>query len=159
LGAAHAAGFVHRDLKPENVFVTSTGQVKLLDFGIAKVLAQQGSLDAGRTAAGAMMGTLSYMSPEQLRDASTVDARADLWAAGVMREELVAGVRPDGADRVGGMVTAVMTHPPEPVSRHVPNASPALVGFLANALAREPQHRFQSAAEMAAALAAVPVEG
>ncbi|HEY1546238.1 MAG TPA: serine/threonine-protein kinase, partial [Kofleriaceae bacterium] len=80
LGAAHARGFVHRDLKPENVFLADPdGAVKLLDFGIAKVLDPSKTATIG-TQAGVVLGTVAYMAPEQLHDAASVDARADLWA-------------------------------------------------------------------------------
>src|SRR5262249_14752698 len=82
LGSAHARGVVHRDLKPENIFlVAGTGAVKVLDFGIAKILG------SGFTSHGHMLGTIEYMAPEQLHDAGQVDGRADLWAVGVILYE------------------------------------------------------------------------
>jgi serine/threonine-protein kinase len=155
LGAAHAAGFIHRDLKPENIFVTRNGTVKLLDFGIAKILAD-GIDQKGSTAAGSMMGTLAYMAPEQLRDARTVDARADLWAAGVILYEMLTGALPYSADSFGNMVLEVMSRPPTPLANWVVDPPPEVDAALSRSLAREPGQRFQSAAEMAACTAGFP---
>jgi len=152
LGAAHGRGIVHRDLKPENVFLSGPSQtVKLLDFGIAKVL------QTTRTAAGAVLGTLSYMAPEQLTDASSVDARADLWAVGAMTYEMLAGRLPYTETQFGQMVQALATRDPDPISRHLPGATPAFDGFFARALARDRSRRFGSAGELAHALGALPL--
>jgi eukaryotic-like serine/threonine-protein kinase len=156
LGAAHARGFVHRDLKPENVFLAgAAGTVKLLDFGIAKVMTP--GPGSARTAAGVVMGTLAYMAPEQLHDASSVDARADLWAAGVILFEMIARRLPFSARTLEELFIAVATHEPEPIRRYVPGAPPVLHQFFARALARDPRQRFASAGEMASALTALPL--
>src|SRR5207248_2359935 len=101
LGAAHAARIVHRDLKPDNVFVVEQAGARpsalLLDFGIARLLGDQPPLGSGRTATGAVLGTPHYMAPEQFRSAR-VDARADLYALGVMLYEMFAGRVPFAAD-------------------------------------------------------------
>jgi serine/threonine protein kinase len=149
LGAAHAAGFVHRDLKPENVFLTKEGAVKLLDFGIAKVLAD--GIARGETAFGTVMGTIAYAAPEQLRDASAVDGRADLWAMGVIFYELVTGELPYVATTFSAMLLKVLSEPPRP-------APPALQPLFARALARDAKDRFQTAAEMSAAISELPDE-
>ncbi len=155
LAAAHTAGFVHRDLKPENIFVTSTGTVKLLDFGIAKVLAEDFA-NKGQTVAGTILGTIWYMSPEQLTDSAAVDLRADLWALGVIVYELLTRARPFRGSSFIEMASSVMTQPPDPIQGHLPWAPRELVAFVGRALARDPRQRFQTAAEMASALAAVP---
>ena len=157
LAAAHARGFVHRDLKPENVFLAEpSGVVKLLDFGIAKVLA--GDLGASpKTAAGVVLGTLAYMAPEQLADARNVDARADLWAIGVMLYEMLAGRLPYRATTVEQMFVKLATEEPDPIRTWLPNVAPPIEAFFARALAREPRARFGSAVEMAAALADLPL--
>ncbi len=155
LGAAHAAGFIHRDLKPENVFLTrADGRVKLLDFGIAKTL---GDLDtASNTATGATMGTLHYMSPEQLRNAKRVDHRTDLWAVGVILYQALTGQLPYFAESHGDMLLTVLSMAPRPLEASLVEVPDALRGFLTLALAVDPAQRFGSAAEMATALAGLP---
>jgi serine/threonine-protein kinase len=154
LAAAHVRGFVHRDLKPENVFLAGpTGTVKLLDFGIAKVL------DAGlanvRTALGVTMGTPAYMAPEQVNNASGVDARADLWAAGVMIYEMLCGKLPFVGATTGAFLLAITTQEPTPIRAYLPTATPAHEAFFSRALARELFRRFPSALEMGQAFTAL----
>ncbi len=156
LGSAHTRGFVHRDLKPENVFLCgASATVKLLDFGIAKVL------DAGiarvKTQTGTTLGTPAYMAPEQFHDPSGVDARADLWAVGVMTYEMLSGRLPLRADSVQAMLVAVATQEPDPINVHLPNAPLSVDAFFRRALARDRTNRFSTAAEMATALAALPL--
>jgi eukaryotic-like serine/threonine-protein kinase len=154
LGAAHARGIVHRDLKPENVFLAgATEKVKLLDFGIAKVL------QTTRTAAGAMLGTVTYMAPEQLTDSSTVDARADLWAVGVIFYEMLAGRLPFPGTTLAEIVTALASRTPDPIRNYLPNATPSLEQFFARALARDREQRFASAQDFALLVSAVQIDG
>jgi serine/threonine protein kinase len=154
LGAAHNRGIVHRDLKPENVFLVGPeSRVKLLDFGIAKVV------QTGRTAAGMMLGTLAYMAPEQLSDASTVDARADLWAVGVMVYELLSGKLPFRGTQLSEIMTALATQEPDPIRVYLPTATPAIEAFLARALMKDRNQRFASAQDMAMGVAAMQLEG
>ncbi len=158
LGAAHARGFVHRDLKPENVFLVAPhGTAKLLDFGIAKIAQGINMTSAPRTAAGVVLGTLAYMAPEQLHDARSVDLRADLWALGVMFFEMTSGRLPWPARSMTELYIALESEEPTKIQAVVPNAAPPVVAFFARALARDPRARFQSTAEMAAALAALPL--
>jgi hypothetical protein len=158
LGAAHARGIIHRDLKPDNVFLVGPGaKVKLLDFGIAKV-AQSSTRPGGFTAAGAVLGTVAYMAPEQLHDASSVDARADLWAVGVMLYELLSGHLPYRGAHVSELMQALGTEEPTPISQHLPGTPPAISAFFARALARDRAHRFSSAQELALALAQLPLD-
>jgi serine/threonine-protein kinase len=155
LHAAHGAGFIHRDLKPENVFLAEPGGVvKILDFGIAKVLAQ--GVTGGQTASGVIMGTVAYMSPEQLRDSSNVDRRTDLWAAGVIVYEMLAGRLPFVGDSIGNVVAAIMSQPPRPLRDVLVDVPAPVEQFLARALATDVHQRFGSAAEMAQALVALP---
>ena len=150
LAAAHVRGFVHRDLKPENVFLAGqAGTVKLLDFGIAKVL--DSGLANVRTSAGVTMGTPAYMAPEQVNNASGVDARADLWAAGVMIYEMLSGKLPFVGATTGAFLLALATQEPTPIRAYLPTATPAHEAFFARALARELFRRFRSAEEMAQA--------
>jgi serine/threonine-protein kinase len=156
LGAAHAKGFVHRDLKPENVFLAGpNNQLKLLDFGIVKVLDAQ--LARVRTATGATLGTPAYMAPEQFHDPRGVDARADLWAVGVMMYEMLAGSLPFRAETTHAMLLAIATANPEPIRAFLPHAPPMLEQFFARALCRDRNGRFGTAAEMAQAIAALPL--
>ena len=158
LGAAHARGFVHRDLKPENVFLCApNGTVKLLDFGIAKIAAGIAMTSAPRTAAGVVLGTLAYMAPEQLHDARSVDPRADLWAIGAMFFEMLTGRLPWPQRTMHELYIALESEQPTPIQTYLPAAPAPIVAFFARALARDPRARFQTTAEMAAALAALPL--
>ena len=151
LAAAHDKGIVHRDLKPDNLFVTSDGRVKILDFGIAKLI--QPADDAARhtgslteTGAGTVMGTAGYMSPEQVRG-ETVDHRSDIFSFGAVLYEMVAGhpafTRKTAADTVAA---TLKEEPPELSS---PKLSPALVRIVTHSLEKAREARFQSAHDLA----------
>ncbi len=142
LAAAHVAGVVHRDLKPSNVMLTRDGRVKLLDFGLAR---RSGA--APLTEVGVAVGTAAYMAPEQLRG-EEADARADLWALGVVLYEMLAGRHPFGGTSRPGMVHAIL-HDPPPALRDVP---PALERIVERCLAKDPDRRWQSAGEILAEL-------
>jgi eukaryotic-like serine/threonine-protein kinase len=150
LAAAHAAGVVHRDVKLENLFLTEDGALKVLDFGVAKITAEQASF----TLPGAVVGTLRSMAPEQFAQA-TVDARADVYAAGLALYELVAGRGP--FDELRGLPLALQfAHceltPPAPSLLARRPIGAGVEAAILRALAKSPADRFQSAAEMAAAL-------
>ena len=121
LTAAHAAGVVHRDVKPENVIVRTDGLVKVLDFGLAKLVATD-SDDAlatrttAHTAANTVVGTVLYMSPEQARG-FTVDARTDIWSLGVVLYEMTAGRRPFSGQTTSDILAAILEHEIEPITR------------------------------------------
>jgi serine/threonine protein kinase len=162
LAAAHAQGVVHRDLKPDNVFLTrgpgGTFSVKLLDFGIAKVMDVAGGM-GNRTSTGMLLGTPAYMSPEQARNARDVDQRADLWSAGILLYEMVTGRVAFPAPTEYARLAALLSTEPEPVERIDPTLAP-LAPFLLRALRKNREERFGTAVEMARALAAVaPVPG
>jgi len=154
LAAAHAQGVVHRDLKPENVFVTPRG-AKILDFGIAKVMDAAGGMGS-RTRTGMLLGTPAFMSPEQAKSARAADHRSDLWSVAVMLYEILTGRQAFVAPTEFARLTAILTEEPPPPS----TASPPLAAFDAffrRALEKDRDRRFQSAAEMAQALAAIPL--
>jgi serine/threonine-protein kinase len=156
LAAAHAQGVVHRDLKPDNVFLVrhSGGMflVKILDFGIAKVMDAAGGMGS-RTRSGMLLGTPAYMSPEQVRSSGDVDQRADLWSAGVIFYEMLTGRVAFPAPTEYARLLAVVSTEPEPIERIDP-ALAALAPFVAHALMKDRDHRFASALEMGRALAA-----
>jgi serine/threonine-protein kinase len=154
LEAAHALGVIHRDLKPENVFVTFAGVrpvLKLIDFGIAKARRtdpQQRNL----TVAGVVMGTAEYMAPEQARSADKVDARADLYAVGVMLYEMVAGTRPVSGEDARVIALKVERGEVVPLVKVAPEAPRELAGLVHRAMAARPDLRFATATEMRLAL-------
>ena len=162
LAAAHSQGVVHRDLKPDNVFLTRGAggafSVKLLDFGIAKVMDVAGGM-GNRTSTGMLLGTPAYMSPEQARSARDVDQRADLWSAGVMLYEMVTGRVAFPAPTEYARLAALLSTEPEPIERVDPSLAP-LASFLQRALKKNREERFGTATEMGRALGAVvPARG
>jgi len=159
LAAAHAVGVVHRDLKPDNVMLSRDGNgaftVKVLDFGIAKVIDVAGGVGF-RTRTGALLGTPAYMSPEQARSARDVDQRADLWSAGVLLYEMLTGREAFPAVTDFARLAALLSVEPEPLDQ-VDAALAPLAPFMAKALKKDRNERFASAQDMARALtAAVP---
>jgi serine/threonine protein kinase len=154
ISEAHAAGIVHRDIKPGNLFLTRRPDgrplVKVLDFGIAKQHHEIEEADITHT--GVMLGSPSYMSPEQMRRTRTVDARGDVWSMGVVLYKLVTGVAPFHGDSIAEVITSVLEEEPEPpssVRRELPHRFDA---FLSRTLQKKADQRFQSIDEFAAAL-------
>ncbi len=152
LARAHEAGITHRDLKPANVMLTCHGEVKILDFGIARLEGDEATL----TRTGATLGTPAYMSPEQARG-DPVDRRTDIWSLGVLLYEMVAGRRPFGGEGVQAVVAAILTQEPEPLARVCPEAPPELARVAARALAKDPAERYPSATELLADLESGPL--
>jgi serine/threonine-protein kinase len=147
LGAAHAQGVVHRDIKPENIFLTHTGTVKVMDFGIAR-----GRDSDGISEAGVLAGTASYMAPEQATGFASAGPSVDLYALGVVAYELICGRVPfDHAD-LSTLLALHASAPPPPPSELVPGLSPALERELLRALAKDPADRHPDCRAFAAAL-------
>jgi serine/threonine protein kinase len=159
VGEAHGLGIVHRDLKPANIFIhrraNSTTVTKVLDFGISKVhVPNQQEL----TLTSAFMGSPRYMSPEQLRDPRNVTGRADIWALGVTLYELLTGVPPFVSNSFARMATLIMTVDPEPMRTKRVDLPEALDALVMRCLSKDPEARFATAQDLAAALRAVHFE-
>ncbi len=150
LGAAHAQNIVHRDLKPDNVFV-GPGGIKLLDFGIAKVMDAAGGM-GNPTKTGMLLGTPAYMSPEQIRNSKDVDQRTDLWAAGVIFYEMITGRQAFPAPTEFARLAAVLGTQPDPIVSIDPSLAP-WAHVVERSLAKDRNLRFQSAQEMSHAVA------
>jgi serine/threonine protein kinase len=156
LRAVHDQGIIHRDLKPENLFITAAGVVKILDFGIAKRSPCEPSsadAEAALTVPGELMGTVCYMSPEQVR-AAPLDTRSDLFSFGAVLIEMLSGERPFHKDSGAETMAAILRDPP--AGLHAARlASPALARIARRCLQKEPGDRHRDTAELVAELGAI----
>jgi len=142
LQEAHGRGIVHRDVKPENIMVNAKNQIKVMDFGLAKL---KGSLKLTKTSS--TVGTLAYMAPEQI-EGGEVDARSDIFSFGIVLYEMLTGHRPFRGDQEGVMINSILNDDPEPIEKHRPDVSSEVAHILIRSLEKDPEDRYQTVHDM-----------
>lgn len=153
LAAAHQAGIIHRDIKPENIMLRGDGYVKVLDFGLAKLTAPKTDHTAAPTLLkvdtepGVVMGTISYMSPEQARGLA-VDARTDIWSLGAMIYEMVAGRQPFEGETASDVLSLILQKEPLPLAHSLPEVPAELERIVRKALRKDKEERYQTVKDL-----------
>lgn len=153
LAEAHSQGIIHRDLKPQNIMISGRGHVKLLDFGLAKILSPNLTLESAAATEtllsepGMIIGTIPYMSPEQVRG-ETLDSRSDIFSLGVVLYELLTGRRPFFSDSAAATISEILTREPSPLARYSENAPPELQRIISKALSKDVDERYQTAKDL-----------
>jgi len=153
LAEAHSRGIIHRDIKPHNIMLSARGQVKVLDFGLAKIIEERGYTDSIAptqnllSEPGMMIGTVPYMSPEQVQG-QPVDVRSDIFSFGVVLYELFGGVQPFASENSASTISSILTRDPPPLARYSHEIPLELERIVSKALAKDPESRYQTIKDM-----------
>lgn len=153
ISAAHKAGIIHRDIKPENIMIRPDGYVKVLDFGLAKLVESTETPSAEaptrkvQTGSGLILGTVGYMSPEQARG-QTIDARSDIFSLGAVIYEMIAGQKPFDGETTSDVMAAILKSEPSPLSHHSPDVPPELIRIVNKTLRKDREERYQVAKDL-----------
>ena len=146
LAQAHSYRIIHRDVKPQNVMLTASGQVKVLDFGLARVIREGSLIDSAaetESVPGLVMGTVPYMSPEQVRG-EALDARSDIFSFGAVLYEMLSGRSPFQAESIGGTMSSILTKEPAPLARYSSDIPDELQRMVRKALSKDKEGRYQT---------------